>query len=79
MPSVGKEPRRDLRKLSDDELEQYLHFAPDESIGEKLALDELTRRRLKSKTRRLTFWIGGIAAILVALVAIFIIRAHERF
>jgi len=76
MMTVEQETRRDLRKLSNNELEDYLHLAPQESAGRKIALLELRRRRLKSKSWTWKFLTIAVALIFLALTVVFLFRSQ---
>lgn len=73
MSKSNNEPRKDLKQLSDEELDHYLELASNESIGRKLALEERARRRAKSKFRNLAFRIAAVVLILAVLVTILIL------
>jgi hypothetical protein len=70
MVTLGKSPREEIRQLSGEELNKYLEFAKDGTIGKELALGEFNRRQLKSH-QGFTFasWIAVVAIIVAAILA----------
>lgn len=67
MIRLEKQPRRDLKQLSDEELEKYVELAASETRGRKIAMEELARRRTKAI---LKFRWGLAPTIEVAVLAI---------
>jgi hypothetical protein len=79
MVIVGKRPRNEIKQLSDEELEAYLHLATEGSSGSRLATEELNHRRPRSAAKSawsltLRVYLLIIAIISVAIVAIPLVR-----
>lgn len=75
MVIFAKLPRREMKELSDEELEKYASLAESGTTGKRLALQELNRRRLKHSStfhwslspRNCLFVIAIIVAVVVAV------------
>ena len=82
MTSIPKLPSEEIQELSDEELERYADSAKDGTSGKRLALEELNRRRLRSRAR--AHWILTarfcIAVVVIALagcVAVLLARQYQ--